>query len=102
MGQNYTFSQYFDFIAPSDSRRSNSCSSAKYCPILTNYIYQWKTSLFSINLNFIDPYDWFCGPRSHLFMLSLQVDRRNKYFSTFGAVVPTLFFLFEIVFVVEQ
>ncbi len=31
------FSQYLDFFAPSDSRFSNSCISAKYCPILTNH-----------------------------------------------------------------
>ncbi len=30
--------QYFYFFAPSDSRYSNSCISAKYCPIITNHI----------------------------------------------------------------
>ncbi len=40
------FSQYFDFFAPSDSRFSNSCISAKYCQMLTS-IHQWKAYLFS-------------------------------------------------------
>ncbi len=31
------FFQYLDYFAPSDSRYSNSCISAKYCPILTNH-----------------------------------------------------------------
>ncbi len=31
------FSQYFNFFAPSDSFLSNSCISAKYCPIITNH-----------------------------------------------------------------
>ncbi len=31
------FFQYLDFFAASDSRVSNSCISAKYCPILTNH-----------------------------------------------------------------
>ncbi len=38
----------FNFFAPSDSRFSNSFISAKYCP------------------KKIDPYDWFCGPGSHI------------------------------------
>ncbi len=43
------FSIFRFFFAPSDSRFSNSCISAKYCPILTNHISM--ESLF-INLNF--------------------------------------------------
>ncbi len=39
------FSQYLDFFAPSDSRFSNSCISAKYCPILPN-----KSYLFSFQI----------------------------------------------------
>ncbi len=31
------FLNFFDFFAPSGSRFSNSCISAKYCPILTNH-----------------------------------------------------------------
>ncbi len=31
------FSQYLDFFAASDSRFSNSCISATYCPIITNH-----------------------------------------------------------------
>ncbi len=62
-----TFTQYLDFFAPSDSRFSNSCISAKYCPIITNH-----TSMESFQIMYkskfkkIDPYDWFCGPGSHL------------------------------------
>ncbi len=47
-------SQYFDFFVTSDSRFSNSCISAEYCPILIN-IHQWKAysaSKCCINLNF--------------------------------------------------
>ncbi len=43
------FSQYLIFFAPSDYRFSNSCISAKYCPILTN-IDQWKAYLFSFQM----------------------------------------------------
>ncbi len=35
--KNFSFSKYLDCFAPSDSRFSNSCISAKYCPILTNH-----------------------------------------------------------------
>ncbi len=55
------FSQY---LAPSNSRFSNSCISAKYCLIITNhkpmeilFIQMMYKSQFQI----IDPYDWFCG-----------------------------------------
>ncbi len=48
---------FFLFFAPSDSRFSNSCISAKYCPILTNHTSMKSlfTQLFRwcINLNFI-------------------------------------------------
>ncbi len=46
------FSQYLDFFAPSDSRFSNSCISAKYCPILTNHASMESLfiPLFCINL----------------------------------------------------
>ncbi len=57
----------FRFFAPSDSRFSNSCISAKYFPILTNH-----TSLESLFIQMmykfqfwkIDCYDCFCGPGS--------------------------------------
>ncbi len=54
-----------------DSRFSNSCISAKYCPIITNHTSM--ESLFiqlwwCINPNFLKkyPYDWFCAPGSHI------------------------------------
>ncbi len=31
------FKRDLDFFAPSDSRFSNSCISAKYCPVITNH-----------------------------------------------------------------
>ncbi len=34
------FFQYLDFVAPSDSRFSNSCISAKYCLIITNHEFE--------------------------------------------------------------
>uniref|UniRef100_A0A673MDG8 CUB domain-containing protein n=1 Tax=Sinocyclocheilus rhinocerous TaxID=307959 RepID=A0A673MDG8_9TELE len=43
------FSQYLDFVAPSDSRFSNSCISAKYCPILTNHT-SMEAYLFSFQM----------------------------------------------------
>ncbi len=60
------FSIYIFFFAPLDSRFSNSCISAKYCPILTNH-----TSIESLFIQlpddvYIYPYDWFCGPGSHI------------------------------------
>uniref|UniRef100_A0A673M1W9 ABPP n=1 Tax=Sinocyclocheilus rhinocerous TaxID=307959 RepID=A0A673M1W9_9TELE len=40
------------------SRYSNSCISAKYCPILTNH-----TSMERLFIQQkTDPYDWFCAP----------------------------------------
>ncbi len=57
----------FRFFCTLQCRFSNSCISAKYCPILTNH-----TSMESL---FIDvwisiskklPYDWFCGPGSQI------------------------------------
>ncbi len=45
------FFQYFDFSAPSDSRFSNSCISAKYCPVINIYI--WGIRTFSPWLMFI-------------------------------------------------
>ncbi len=60
------------------SRFSNSCSSAKYCLILTNHITNHISmeSLFiqlsdDIHLK-IDPYDWFCGPGSHMLTSTLK------------------------------
>ncbi len=59
---------YFDVFAPSDSRFSNSCISAKYCPILTNHtsmkilFRQLSGDVYIL----INHYDWFCGPGSHL------------------------------------
>ncbi len=50
------FFSIFVFFAPSDSRFSNGCISAKYCPILTNH-----TSMGSLHWK-----DWFCGPGSHI------------------------------------
>ncbi len=41
------FSIYLDFFAPSDSRFSNSCISAIYCPILTNHTSTETHSLIS-------------------------------------------------------
>ncbi len=61
----------FYFFAPSDSRFSNSCISAKYCPIQQT-IHQWEAYLFSFQMMYksqfqeIDLYDWFCGPGSHI------------------------------------
>ncbi len=61
-------------------RFSNSCISAKYFPILTNhtsldglFIQLWWCSM--LNLKNYDPYDWFCGPGSHMCMLCIS--RRN-------------------------
>ncbi len=77
------------FFAPSDSRFSNSCVSAKYCPIITN-IHQWKVYLFSFHMMYksqnIDPYDWFNGPGSQIFFCVLQKERKqtNTRVSTFS------------------
>ncbi len=49
------FSQYLDVFAPSDSRFSNSCISAKYCPIITNHTSMerlYSAFRWCINLNF--------------------------------------------------
>ncbi len=47
------FSIFRFFFAPSDSRFSNSCISAKYCPILTNLAYLFSFQMmYSLNLNF--------------------------------------------------
>ncbi len=48
------FSQYLDFFAPSDSRFSNSCISAKYCPIkpYINGKLIYSAFRWCINLNF--------------------------------------------------
>ncbi len=69
MGQNYRFfmpkiigTLSKDHVPwrHSDSRFSNSCISAKYCPILTNH-----TSMESLFTQFkYKKYDWFCGPGS--------------------------------------
>uniref|UniRef100_A0A673JNG9 TBC1 domain family member 9 n=1 Tax=Sinocyclocheilus rhinocerous TaxID=307959 RepID=A0A673JNG9_9TELE len=61
------FSQYLDFFAPSDSRFSNSCISAKYCPILTNHTSMeslFIQMMYKSQFQKIDHYDWFCGPGS--------------------------------------
>ncbi len=58
------FSIFLFFFAPLDSRFSNSCFSAKYCPILTNHTLM--EILFIQFICIIDPYDWFCGPGSHI------------------------------------
>ncbi len=49
----------FYFFAPSDSRFSNSCILAKYCPILTNHT---SMEIYFEKL----PYDRFCGPGSQM------------------------------------
>ncbi len=60
------------FFAPSDSRFSNNCISSKYCPI-----HQRKAYLFSFQMIYksqfrrIDPYDWVCGPGSHMSLKDL-------------------------------
>ncbi len=86
-----TFTQYLDFFAPSDSRFSDSCISAKYCPIITNH-----TSMESFQIMYkskfkkIDPYDWFCGPGSHL--LINDVCSTKLYWSVFSGVCLPLRF----------
>ncbi len=69
----------FRFFAPSDSRVLNSCISAKYCPILTNHTSMESLfiqlsddvkSQFNFFFIIINPYDWFCGPGSHIRMIS--------------------------------
>ncbi len=55
------FSQYFDFFAPSDSRFSNSCISAKYCPILTNH-----TSMGSLFIQLSDDVQILISKNWHL------------------------------------
>ncbi len=68
LGEQSLASCYFDVFAPSDSRFSNSCISAKYCPILTNHtsmkilFRQLSGDVYVL----INHYDWFCGPGSHL------------------------------------
>jgi len=62
------FAQCFDFFAPSDSRFSSTCISAKYCQT----IHQWKAYLFRFQTMYtsqfktIEPCDWLCGPGSHI------------------------------------
>ncbi len=60
------------FFAPSDSRYS-SCISAKYCPIITNHT-SMESSFIQYKSQFqkIDPYDWFCGPGSHMYLLLIN------------------------------
>ncbi len=59
--------------APSDSRFSNSCISAKYCPILTNHTSMESFQmLYKSQFRKIDTYDWFCGPGSHIISLQHQ------------------------------
>ncbi len=61
----------FWFFAPSDSRFTNSCISAKYCSIITNHT-SMESYLFSFQMMYksqfrkMDPYDWFCAPGSHM------------------------------------
>ncbi len=55
------------FFAPSDSRFSNSCISAKYCPIITNNtsmerLFIQLQIMYKSQFHKIDPYDWFCAP----------------------------------------
>ncbi len=78
------FLNILTFLEPSDSRFSNSCISAKYCPILTNH-----TSMESLviqqmmykspKLKKTDPYDWFCGPES----LSLSLSHTHTHTHTY-------------------
>ncbi len=57
------------FFAPSDSRFSNRCISTKYCPILTKaYLFSFQM-MYKSQFQEIDPYDWFCGPGSHIELL---------------------------------
>ncbi len=55
------FSIFRFFFAPSDSRFSHSCISAKYCPLITN-IHQWKAYLIRFQVIYksqflkMDPY----------------------------------------------
>ncbi len=79
------FFQYLDFFAPSDSRFSNSCISAKYCPILTNHTSM--KALFSFQMMYesqfrkTDPYDWFCGPGSHIAIWARLLEKCASTFS---------------------
>ncbi len=58
------FSIFRFFFAPSDSRFSNSCISAKYCPIITNLMERLFIQIMYKSQFKIDPYDWFCAPGS--------------------------------------
>ncbi len=49
MNDAFIFSQYLDFLAPSDSIFSNSIITGKYCPIITN-----QTSMESVFIEISD------------------------------------------------
>ncbi len=75
------FSQYFDFFAPSDSRFSNICISAKYCHIITN-IHQWKAYLFSFHMMY----------KSHFFLkMTLMTG-----FVVHGHIYDCMYLLFHV------
>ncbi len=58
------FSIFRFLFALSDSRFSNSCVSANYCPLLTNHTPM--VSLFIQLMYKSVKNDWFCGPGSHV------------------------------------
>ncbi len=63
----FSIFRFVSFFAPSDSRFTNSCLSAKYCPNNTNHT---SMERWCINLKWLkSPYDWFCGPGSHILIL---------------------------------
>ncbi len=78
------FSVFWFFFAPSDSRFSNSCVSAKYCLILTNHtsmeslFIQLSDNSDDLNFKKIDPCDWFCCIGSQFVRQCYPKKRTNK------------------------
>ncbi len=54
------------FCSPSDSRFSNSCISAKYCPFHNKPYIHRKLIYLPFRSKKNDPDDWFYGTESHL------------------------------------
>ncbi len=70
----------FRFFCTLRFRFSHSCISVKYCPIITNHTSVESLSLFSFQMMHksqfrkIGPYDWFCGPGSHISYITSVFD----------------------------
>ncbi len=60
-------------IEPTTFALLTQCStteSQEHIVIPVQTINQWKAYLFSFFIQNIDPYDWFCGPGSHIIFKS--------------------------------